>query len=202
MTTTYLPPVERPRGLLLKIVYLFSRRQFGKVPGPVSVFSARMPAGFLSFYGKVSRLDKKLKVSMQTAALVREQVASLNMCHFCMDASRWYALRESSANEALFDALPEYRINPLFSDAQRAALDYATELTRDGVVSQTTFDNLEWHFSEREICDIVWLVASEHLYNKTNVGLNIGSDGFCEVPTPLTAAAPRRAAERSRAELS
>jgi alkylhydroperoxidase family enzyme len=107
-----------------------------------------------------------------------------------MDASRWYALRESSDNGALFDALPGYRTSPLFSDAQRAALDYATELTRDGVVSQRTFDDLEWHFSEREICDIVWLVASEHLYNKTNVGLNIGSDGFCEVPRPV-AAAPR-----------
>lgn len=189
-TATYLPPVERPKGLLLKIVYHFSRRQFGKVPGPVSVFSARMPTGFLSFYGKVSRLDKKLKVSKQTAVLVREQVASVNMCQFCMDASRFYALRESSENEALFDALPEYRISPLFSDAQRAALDYATELTRDGVVSQTTFDNLEWHFNEREICDIVWLVASEHLYNKTNVGLNIGSDGFCEVPTPVAPASP------------
>jgi alkylhydroperoxidase family enzyme len=188
MTTTYLPPVERPRGLLLKIVYFFSRRQFGKVPGPLTVFSARMPTSFLSFYGKVSRLDKKLKVSKQTAVLVREQVASLNMCHFCMDATRWYGLREATENEALFDALPEYGISPLFSDAQRAALDYATELTRDGVVSQTTFDNLEWHYSEREICDIVWLVASEHLYNKTNVGLNIGSEGLCEVPTPIAAA--------------
>jgi alkylhydroperoxidase family enzyme len=191
MTTTYLPPVDRPRGLLLKIVFFFSRRQFGKVPGPLSVFSARMPAGFLTFYGKVSRLDKKLEVSKQTAVLVREQVASVNMCHFCMDASRWYALRESSDNEALFDALPEYRTSPLFSDAQRAALDYATELTRDGFVSQRTFEDLEWHFSEREICDIVWLVASEHLYNKTNVGLNIGSDGFCEVPAPVAATSRR-----------
>ena len=71
MTTTYLPPVERPKGLILKFVYLFSRRQFGKVPGPLSVFSSRMPAGFLSFYGKVSRLDKKHKVPQQTAVLVR-----------------------------------------------------------------------------------------------------------------------------------
>ncbi len=196
MTTTYLPPVERPRGLLLKIVYFFSRRQLGKVPGPLTVFSARMPAGFLSFYGKVSRLDKKLVVPKQIAILVREQVASVNMCHFCMDASRWYALRESSDNEALFDALPDYRTSPLFSDAQRAALDYATEITRENVVSQLTFDRLAHHFSEREICDIVWLVASEHLYNKTNVGLNIGSDGLCEVPSSVGSAASA-AARRS-----
>ena len=42
---------------------------------------------------------------------------------------------------------------------------------------------LAQHYSEREICDIVWLVASEHLYNVTNIGLNIGSDGLCDVNT-------------------
>jgi hypothetical protein len=31
------------------------------------------------------------------------------------------------------------------------------------------------------LTDIVWLVASEHLNNITNIGLNIGSDGLCEL---------------------
>jgi alkylhydroperoxidase family enzyme len=178
---TFLPPIERPRGLLLKIVYFFTRRQFGKVPTPIAVSSARMPAGFLSFYGKVSRLDKKLKLSSQTAVLIREQVASINTCLFCMDASRWYATKESPDNAARFDALPEYRTNLLFTDAERAALDYATELTTNKQVNPDTFTHLARYYSEREICDIVWLVASEHLYNMSNIGLNIGSDGLCEV---------------------
>jgi alkylhydroperoxidase family enzyme len=181
---TYLPPIERPRGLLLKIVYFFTRRQFGKVPTPIAVTSARMPAGFLFFYDKVSRLDKKLKLPSQTALLIRERVASINTCAFCMDASRWYAVRESPDNAARFDALPEYRTSPLFTDAERAALDYASELTTDKQVSPDTFAELAHHYGEREICDIVWLVASEHLYNVSNVGLNIGSDGLCEVPAP------------------
>jgi alkylhydroperoxidase family enzyme len=180
---TYLAPIERPRGLLLKIVYFFTRRKFGKVATPITVFSARMPAGFLSFYGKVSRLDKKLKLPSQTALLVRERVASINTCAFCMDASRWYAIRESSDNAARFDALPEYRTSPLFTDAERAALDYASELTTNKQVSHDTFAELAHHYDEREICDIVWLVASEHVYNVSNIGLNIGSDGLCEVQT-------------------
>ena len=49
------------------------------------------------------------------------------------------------------------------------------------MVDPATFERLARHYSEREICDIVWLVASEHLYNITNIGLNIGSDGLCEV---------------------
>jgi alkylhydroperoxidase family enzyme len=178
---TYLPPVERPRGPVMKLVYYFSRRQVGKVITPLSVFAARMPAAFGNFYGKLSKLDKKLRLPSRTAVLIREQVASINTCLFCMDAARWYAMKESPDNVARFDALPEYRTSLLFTDAERAALDYATELTRTKAVGADTFARLARHYSEREICDIVWLVASEHLYNMTNIGLGIGSDGLCEL---------------------
>jgi alkylhydroperoxidase family enzyme len=177
---TYLAPVEKPRGMLLKIVYAFTRRQFGKVSTPIAVFSARMPTTFLSFYGKIPRLDKKLRLPQATALLVREQVASINGCLFCMDASRWYALRASQDNAARFDALWEYRTSPLFTPAERAALDYATELASTKTVSSGTFAELTRYYGEREICDLVWLVASEHVYNITNIGLNIGSDGLCD----------------------
>lgn len=154
---------------------------FGRVATPIAVHSARMPTGFLTFYGKVSRLDKKLKLPERTAVIIREQVASTNICLFCMDATRFYATRKSPGDLARFDALPEYRTSPLFSDAERAALDYATELTTTKAVAPATFATLRRHYSEREICDIVWLVASEHLYNLTNIGLGIGSDGLCEL---------------------
>ena len=177
---TYLLPVEKP-SLMMKMVYLFSRRQVGKVTAPVSVFAARMPLAFGSFYGKVSRLDKKLMLPKETAVLIREQVASVNTCLWCMDAARWFALKGSKENLARLDALPEYRTSSLFSDADRAALDYATDLTSTKVVEPETFARLQRHYSEREICDIVWLVASEHIYNMTNVGLGIGSEGLCEL---------------------
>jgi alkylhydroperoxidase family enzyme len=185
---TFLPPIERPKGLIMKLVYFFTRRQFGKVATPVAVLSARMPVAFGSFYGKVSRLDKKLRLASPTRVLLRERVASINACHFCMDVGRWFAMRESPDNAARLDALEEYRTSPLFSDAERAALDYATELTRDKTVSPDTFERLARHYSEREICEIVWLVASEHLYNMSNIGLNIGSDGLCELSPERTGA--------------
>jgi alkylhydroperoxidase family enzyme len=178
---TYLPPVEKPKGLLLRVVYFFTRRQFGKVATPIAVFSARMPTSFLSFYGKVSKLDKKLQLPVPTVLLIREQVASINMCLFCMDAARWFATKASPDNAARFDALPEYRTSPLFTDAERAALDYATELTSQKSVEPATFDRLARYYCEREICEIVWVVASEHLYNMSNIALNIGSDGLCEL---------------------
>jgi alkylhydroperoxidase family enzyme len=69
----------------------------------------------------------------------------------------------------------------LFNEAERAALDYVTELTRDKNVKLETFARLRKHYSERAICEIVWLVASEHVYNMTNIGLNIHSDMLCDI---------------------
>jgi alkylhydroperoxidase family enzyme len=183
---TFLPRVEKPRNPMMKMVYAMDRRVTGKVTAPIAVFAARMPLAFGNFYGKVSRLDKKLTLPHSTAVLIREHVATINMCLFCMDAARWFALKESAENQARFDALPEYRTSPLFTDAEKAALDYASELTRNETVSPGTFARLQKFYTEREICEIVWLVASEHIYNLTNRGLGIGSEGLCELSLKRT----------------
>lgn len=177
----FLAPIEKPRGLLLKLVYFFMRRTLGTVSTPIAVFSARMPRGFLSFYGKVSWLDRKLTLPRQTIIVIRERVASINTCLYCMDASRWYAMTKSPDVLPKLDALAEYPTSPLFSSAERAALSYVSELVEHRSVSPAAFAELSRHYSEREICDIVWLVASEHVYNMTNIGLGIGSDGMCEM---------------------
>lgn len=178
---SFLAPIERPKGLILRIMYWYSRRQWGKVPGPFSVFVARMPTAFGSFFGKVSRLDKKLVLPAETATLVRARVASLNMCMWCVDGQRWFVTHKAPDHLPKLDALDEYRTSPLFDDKQRAALEFATELTQHKRVRPETFAALPRHYSEREICEIVWLVSSEHLYNLNNLGLNIGSDGLCPV---------------------
>jgi alkylhydroperoxidase family enzyme len=180
MDTTFLAPIENPVGVVMRMAYAMAKRQFGKVPTPIKVVYARMPAAFGMFIGKIAKLDKKLELSQETAMLVREQVAHINICEFCMDIGRMFVVK-AQMNEAKFDALPEYRSSPLFSEAERAALDYVTELTRDRKVAPETFARMRKHFSERAICEIVWLVASEHFYNLTNIGLNIHSDMLCDI---------------------
>ncbi len=176
----YLPPVEKPKALLYKLVFYFMRRQFGKVMSPLAVHSARLPNAFGLFYTKVGRLDKKLSLSAETTTLVRHQVARINICLFCMDANRYYMIQKSM-NMQKFDALEQYRTSPLFTDAERAMLDYVTELTKNKIGDPELFARMARYSSEREICEIVWLVASEHLYNMTNIGLNIHSDMLCDI---------------------
>jgi len=177
---TFLPPIEKPQGLMMKLVYAMTRKQFGKVLTPVKVVSARMPLAFGLFGAKIGKLDKKLLLSRETQMLIRERVARLNVCLFCIDIGRSFTIK-ASMNQAKFDALEEYSTSPLFTEAECAALDYVTELTRDKAVNPATFDRMARYYSERAICEIVWLVASEHFYNMTNIGLNIHSDMLCDI---------------------
>lgn len=164
----------------MKLAYFMARRQFGKVLTPLKVVSARMPIAFGMFTAKIAKLDKKLQLPPETVILIRERVARLNVCLFCIDIGRSFAIK-ASMNEAKFDALEQYATSPLFTEAERAALDYVSELTRDKKVAPETFARMADHYSERGICEIVWLVASEHFYNMTNIGLNIHSDMLCDI---------------------
>lgn len=84
-------------------------------------------------------------------------------------------------SEEKIDAIGEYKTSLLFSEAEKSALDYATELTKDKKVRQETFTRLRTYYSEREVCEIAFLVASEHLINLSNIGLNIHLDMFCYI---------------------
>ena len=181
---------------MMKLAYYFTRRQFGKVLTPLKVYSARLPVGFGLFYSKVAKLDQQLELSRQTALLIRVQVARINICEFCIDIGRSVAIK-AAMNEAKFDALEEYQTSPLFTDVERATLDYVTELTTHKRVKADTFARMSNFYSDRAICEILWLVASEHLFNITNIGLNIHSDMLCDItkrprPNSLQSAKPAR----------
>lgn len=175
----YLAPIQDPQDPALKQVFAMMRSNFGRVLTPATVHSARLPAAFLQFYQKTGELDRELSLPPETALLVRQQVARTNVCEFCIDASRAATIM-ASMDQAKFDALDDYRNSPLFSERERALLDYVTELTTQKKVRPATFAHLAEHFSEREICEVVYLVASEHLYNLTNLALNVRSDLICD----------------------
>ncbi len=175
-----LAPIEDPQDPILKRVFAAQEAHMGKVLTPAKVLLARLPPAFAQFYGASPELDRILALPQETALLVRERVARINVCLFCMDSIRAATIR-ASMNQAKFDALEEYNTNPLFTAAERAALDYATQLTREKKVDVATFQKMAQYYTERELCEIVYLVASEHLYNLTNIGLNTRSDLICNI---------------------
>jgi alkylhydroperoxidase family enzyme len=110
----------------MKPAYSMARRQFGKVPTPIKVVYARMPVAFGMFAGKIGKLDKKLELPQETAFLIREQVAHINICEFCIDIGRSFVIKERM-NEAKFDVLQDYRTSPLL--AKRSARRWIMSLS-------------------------------------------------------------------------
>ena len=70
MNNTFLAPIEKPSGLIMKLAYYMTREEFGKVLTPLKVHSARLPPAFGLFYNKIGKLDKKLLLPSETALLI------------------------------------------------------------------------------------------------------------------------------------
>lgn len=176
----FLKPIEEPEDPVMKQIYHATAKEWGKVITPVKVHSARLPTAFIQFYGKIGELDNNLELSGEIAFLIRQRVATLNGCAFTIDSTRAYSIKQSM-NQAKFDAIREYATSPLFGDTERAALDFASELTNTKRVTRDTFDRLRARYSARQICEIAYLVASEHLFDVTDSALNIQSDNLSDI---------------------
>jgi len=159
-----LKPIEKPVGLMMRIAFWMTRRQFGKVMTPMKVLYPRVPEMTKLAYEIVEFEKKGIRIEPQLHFMVGTLASQINGCGFCVDIGRAMAIREQLGMEK-FNALSEYRTSPLFSDRERAALAYVEEATRHKRVSDPTFEELRKHFNEREIVEITWLNALHNYYN-------------------------------------
>ena len=91
--------------------------------------------------------------------------------------------------------MAEYTENPLFTPAERAALRYTEEMTRESVdVPDDVFEDLKRHFNTEQIVDLTATIALENMRARFNRALQIESNSFCRLP----AHHPALAAEGSR----
>ncbi|MEQ9443028.1 MAG: carboxymuconolactone decarboxylase family protein [Cyclobacteriaceae bacterium] len=175
-----LTPIENPKSPLLKLAYWFSRRKLGKVITPMKTLYTRLPFAFIRWYASIQSLEKKLRLPEELKTLVRIYVAQINTCHFCIDIGQAVAIQQFDNTDRFFE-VQEFEDSPKFSEAERAALRFAHELTVNKDVSDMTYQGALKHFSESQLVGITWLVASEHLYNLMNVAFHIESDGLCSI---------------------
>src|SRR6185295_9794339 len=101
--------VRRVRARYISVVV---RQRLG-TPQRRKTPDASMPLAFGMFTSKISKLDKKLLLPPETALLIREQLARINICLFCIDIGRSFTIK-ASMNEAEFDVLEQYSTKPSF----------------------------------------------------------------------------------------
>lgn len=164
----------------MKIVYGICKRRFGKVISPLKVVYSRLPVSFSFFSNKIGELDKKLSLDPALALMIRIHIAQVNSCHFCIDIAKAKAIQGFADTEKFYN-VGEYLKSSLFTEGEKAALAFAEELTLTKNVSDATFARARNHFTERQMIEISWLVATEHYYNLINISFNLDSDNLCQL---------------------
>jgi len=172
-----LAPIEKPRGLLLRIAYGLSRRQLGGVMSPLKVIYARAPKLTWTSAVVTWTEDKGLSLEPALRLLIITQSSLLNGCSFCADLHMAQAVQARLGLER-FKALPDFATSSLFSERERAVLAYTEEVTRRRSASDAVFETLLEHASEKEIVEITWLNAVGNMFNLMAVPLQLESDDF------------------------
>ncbi len=170
-----LEPIEKPRGLTLRIAHWMSRRSLGAVPSSITVIYARAPKLATPGYQLVRTLEKGLCLDPELKLLILVQSSLLNGCSFCADLHQAQAAR-AKLGLGRFEALRDYETSDRFSERERAVLAYTEEVTRTRAASDASFDRLRQHASEQEIVEITWLNALANFFNLLAVPLQLGSD--------------------------
>jgi len=89
--------------------------------------------------------------------------------------------RADGISEQELDALPKHRESKLFSDKERAALDFAESITTGNTVPDPLIESLRRYFSDDEIVEVTAIIVWEIAAAKFNRALDIESQGICAV---------------------
>ena len=169
-----LTAIEHPKGLVLKLFYWVSKKQFGKVLIALKVIYARSkPVLFASM--KILSTDNKLSLPKQTRILVRYFTSHLNNCQFCANAMRFQA-HKAGMDRAQLKEILQFENSQRFSEKEKALLAYVRGVTTNKSTTDEIFQNLQRFYSDKEIVEITWVNASENYFNLMAKPMGLESD--------------------------
>jgi AhpD family alkylhydroperoxidase len=115
-------------------------------------------------------------VPSETLELVHLRASQLNGCSACVDAGIDTAVKAGVSAEKLHAVAAWYE-NPLFDDAERAALaltEAATRLAdRPGSVTDEIWAAAAEHYDERQLSSLVLMVAITNFFNRINTTFRV-----------------------------
>jgi AhpD family alkylhydroperoxidase len=148
----------------------------GIEPVEMWAYQPKMMSGMGKFQQSVRKgnsVDERLKY------LVELKGAQMIGCEFCVDLGSQICRNSGLSDEELL-ALPRYGQSDLFSEREKAALDYTVGVMRTPVdVSDELFARMRGHFSEKQLVEITALLTVVNL-DRFNAAFGIGSAGFSD----------------------
>jgi len=175
-----LSPIDRSTGLLHWLARLVFRLRFGTVMMPLRVIFPRMPRYAFAHFALMAFYERGLSIPSTLRHLLSIRVSRRNQCSFCSDMHQAMFMLQRPPS-ALLAAAAHDQGGAALDQKTLAALAYADEVCESGDVGEATFERLRACFDERQLMEIVWVVAITTYLNRMARPLRMGSDGFCEI---------------------
>ena len=177
--------VQKPKGLLQRYAWRYSRKAFHKVPEPTRALAVHggvlMASGALEM--TVAKGWKTLDPHLKWLAL---QATSMAIgCSWCIDYG-YYEGVQGGVPVAKVRDVGIWRDSDMYDERERLVLEYAEAVNQTpSAVSEDLAERLRRTFSEKEIVELAGWIALENYRSRFNAGLGLRSEGFaeqCEVP--------------------
>ncbi len=108
---------------------------------------------------------KPSEISQELKALVAHLVSRSSGCLYCTAHSGNHSVNKVGIAAEKIEKLFEYERDPIFSDAERAALRVAQA---GGNSTDSDFEEVKKHFSERQVVEIVAVASFMSFLNRWN----------------------------------
>lgn len=190
---------------MVKLAYRFGPRMMRKLTGrepqrgnglePFQVW-AHQPKMMMGM-GKFNQAVRKgTSVDERLKNLIELKGAQMIGCEYCVDLGSQICRNSGLSDEELL-ALPDYRSSSLFSDREKAALDYAVAMMRTPVeMTDELFSRMREHFTEKQMVEISAHMTVVNI-DRFNAAFGIGSAGFSDGMVCLVADRPGSAQKPS-----
>jgi alkylhydroperoxidase family enzyme len=182
--------VSRPKGLLRRYAWRYSRKMFGHVVEPVQASAHH--SGVLMASGALETVvGKKWKaLDPQLRWFALQATSTAIGCSWCVDFGYYEGVQTGVPVEKVRD-VGRWRDSDAYDDRERLVLEYAEAVnSTPSMMSDELAARLRRRFSEKEIVELAGWVALENMRSRFNAGLGLRSEGFadkCEVPLGVAA---------------
>ena len=161
-----LPPEHSPE---LKEAFAAYEKSLGFIPNSVLIMQ-RKPRLVRALAQLTAALwaDPEAEVDRGFKRLIAHVASRAAGCQYCMAHTAGGAMR-FGINDAKLAAVWEYRTSPLYSEAERVALDFALAAASvPNDVTEALFGELKKHWTETQIVEIVAVIATFGFLNRWN----------------------------------
>jgi alkylhydroperoxidase family enzyme len=167
----HLEPLPREAHPELAEDFAIFERILGFVPN--SLLTMQRRPGMVSGFGQLTRavMDPEGAVDLGFMRLVAHFASRAAGCRYC-EAHSLVAARIHGIGQDKLDAIWDYRASPLYTEAERVALEFALAAgSVPNAVDADLFERMRQHWTEEQIVQILGAVCLYGFLNRWNDSL-------------------------------